>query len=148
MTASVANGTVSVSGDVDKVVSQSKDLKLQIALVEKELTYSGACAFIPWWYAPWVGRGAKISRWPGPRRVSFTEKFDLAKVSEAIRAHLDDYESKGHRGEPFRFVEKLYRIDPARLAVVALVQDAGTKHVLQAAYVDLEAPAASLVTAK
>ena len=54
--------------------------------------------------------------------------------SKAIKAHLDDYESKGHRGEPFQFSEKKYQINHANLAVVAFVQDEKTKEILQAVY--------------
>ena len=148
--ASIANGIVSVSAGVEKIAGESKDLKLQVVLVEKELTYSGENGMR---FHPMVVRamgGAKGAGFPidAAAPASFAEKFDVAKVSEAVRAHLDEYESKGHRGEPFKFVEKLYRIDAAHLAVVAFVQDVKTKHVLQAAYVDLESPAARMVTSK
>ena len=53
------------------------------------------------------------------------------------RQQLDDYEAKGHRGETFTFSAKKYQIDRGNLAVVVFVQDAKTRHVLQAGYVDL-----------
>jgi hypothetical protein len=67
----------------------------------------------------------------------------LDAVSKAIKEHLDDYESKGHRGESFKFNEKKYAINRGNLAVVAFVQDDKTKHVLQAAWVDLGAAGAN-----
>ena len=68
---------------------------------------------------------------------SYQHSFDLEAISKAIKDHLDDYESKGHRGEAFSFAEKKYQIGPAHLAVVIFVHDDKTKHVLQAGYVDL-----------
>ena len=57
------------------------------------------------------------------------------------RKQLDEYEAKGHRGESFKFSAKKYEIDRGDLAVVVFVQDDKTRHVLQAGYVDLGAPA-------
>ena len=50
-------------------------------------------------------------------------EFDLAKISDAIKQHLDAYEAGGHRGNTFTFTEKKYAIDPKELSVVAFVQD-------------------------
>jgi hypothetical protein len=73
---------------------------------------------------------------------TFEASFDLAAVSKALKTHLDEYEAKGHRGtEPFQFSEKKFEINRNDLAVVVFVQDDKTKHVLQAAYVDLGTPA-------
>jgi hypothetical protein len=77
---------------------------------------------------------------------SFDASFDLDAVSKAIKEHLDDYEAKGHRGETFKFTEKKFQINRNDLAVVVFVQDDKTKHVLQAAYVDLGTPAGTRST--
>ena len=69
--------------------------------------------------------------------ATFEQSWDLAQVSQGLKAHLDDYEAKGHRGNPFKFSEKKFQIDPHDLAIVVFVQDAKTKHILQSAYVDL-----------
>ena len=58
-------------------------------------------------------------------------------MSKALKAHLDDFETK--RGNGFKFSAKRDQINRADLAVVVFVQDDKTKHVLQAAYVDLSA---------
>ena len=132
------------SAAVDKVHSESRDLKLQIALVEKEVVYGGENGIRFHSMVVRAMGGPKAGGFPlNPGQpASFDEAFDIAKVSTALKAHLDDYEAKGHRGESFKFVEKTYQIDPAHLAVVAFVQDAKTQHVLQAAYVDVPGPAA------
>jgi hypothetical protein len=111
--------------------------------VEKEVVFSGENGIRFHSMVVRATGGPKAEGFPlDPKQpASFDEAFDIAKVSAALKAHLDDYEAKGHRGEQFRFVEKKYQIDPAHLAVVAFVQDAKTKHVLQAAYLDVPGPA-------
>ena len=147
LTADLNSGEVRASVLVNRVQSESQELKVQIALVEKRVVYSGENGIR---FHPMVVRalgGPRAEGFPlDPKQPgSFDEAFDLAKVSSALQAHLDDYEAKGHRGESFKFIEKKYQIDPARLAVVAFVQDDKTKHVLQAAYVDLS-PSPAVVT--
>jgi hypothetical protein len=73
--------------------------------------------------------------------------WDLDQVSAGLKAHLDEYEAKGHRGNAFKFIEKKYQIDRGNLAIVVFVQDAKNKHVLQSAFVDLNAPAGHTPTA-
>src|ERR1035438_9909190 len=77
--------------------------------------------------------------------ASVEQVWDLDKVSAGLKTQLDDYEAKGHRGSAFKFIEKKYRIDRGNLAVVVIVEDAKTKHILQSAFVDLN-PAAQRVT--
>jgi thiol-disulfide isomerase/thioredoxin len=135
-----ANGnSVNVTAAVDGVKGDSKDLKVHILLLEKELKYSGENGIR---FHPMVVRamGGKdddgFALAPGAP-VSFEQAWDLDKVSAGLKAHLDDYEAKGHRGNAFKFIEKKYQIDHGNLAIVVFVQDAKTKHILQSAYVDL-----------
>jgi thiol-disulfide isomerase/thioredoxin len=134
--ASVAGSIVKVRVTVKGVQSESKDLKLQIALVEKELRFNGENGIR---FHPMVVRAMGGAKGEGFALggESYDQRFDLDEVSKALKAHLDDYEAKGHRGEVFTFAEKKYKINPADLAVVVFVQDDKTKHVLQAGYVDL-----------
>jgi thiol-disulfide isomerase/thioredoxin len=136
--ASLTGNSVKVAAAVDGIAGDSEDLKLQIALVEKELRYNGENGVR---FHPMVVRamgGEKGEGFPLSHAAAhFEQTFDLDAVSRAIKAHLDDYEAKGHRGESFQFAEKKYQIDRGNLAVVAFVQDAKSKHVLQAAWVDL-----------
>lgn len=139
--AGLNGNTVKVTASVDDVKSESKDLKLQVALVEKELRYTGenGVRFHPMVVRAMGGdKGAGFLVEAGGA-MSVSHTFDLAAVSKALKDHLDDYESKGHRGEPFQFIEKTYQINRADLAVVVFVQDDKTKHVLQSVYVDLAA---------
>jgi thiol-disulfide isomerase/thioredoxin len=118
---------------VDKVTSDSPDLKLHIILVEEKLRYTGenGVRFHPMVVrsmagADGTGLGIKSK---GPE--TFTWDFDLNKISAAIKQHLDEYEAGGHRGNTFTFVEKKFAINPTDLSVAAFVQDAKTKAILQ-----------------
>ena len=141
--AGVHGGTVKVSAVVDEVKDDSRDLKVQILLVEKEIRHLGENGIL---FHPMVvrafggekGEGYKID---GNGKGSFDASFDLEAIGKDIRKQLDDYEAKGHRGESFRFSAKKDQIHRAVLAVVVFVQDDKTRHVLQAGYVDLGAPA-------
>jgi thiol-disulfide isomerase/thioredoxin len=146
--ASLAGNTVKVAANVDHVKSESKDLIVQILLVEKELRYSGENGVR---FHPMVVRamgGEKGEGYPlDPAAAKpFAANFDLDAVSQSLKAHLDDYEAKGHRGESFKFTEKKFQINRNHLAAVVFVQDDKTKHVLQAAYVDLGTPAGTRST--
>ena len=141
--AGLHGGTVKVSAAVDGVKSDSKDLKVQILLVEKEIRHLGENGIR---FHPMVvrafggekGEGYAIdANGKGPSMPASIWKRSARKS----RQQLDDYEAKGHRGETFKFSAKKYQIDRDDLAVVVFVQDDKTRHVLQAGYVDLGAPA-------
>jgi thiol-disulfide isomerase/thioredoxin len=134
--ASAKGTTVSVNARVHGVKSESKDLKVKIALVEKHLRFNGENGIR---YHPMVVRAIKSFDLAGE---SYQHTFDVDATAKAIKEHLDDYESKGHRGETFKFSKKMHAINRDHLAVVIFVHDEKTKHVLQAGYIDLagEAP--------
>src|SRR5262249_14770050 len=97
--AALAGNGVKVAANVSDVKSESKDLKVQILLVEKELRYTGENSIR---FHPMVVRamgGEKGEGYKLDGSGSFDANFDLAAVSKAIKDHLDDYEAKGHRGE-------------------------------------------------
>jgi thiol-disulfide isomerase/thioredoxin len=138
--------TVKVIAFVSDVKSDSSNLKLQVALVEKELRYNGENGIR---FHPMVVRAMGQSFDVLPGSWSTVERaFDLNHVSAVLKEHLDDYEAKGHRGEAFKFKEKKYQIDRRDLMIVAFIQDDKTKHVLQSAFVDLnpEPPAPRIVS--
>jgi hypothetical protein len=136
--AAINANTVRASAAVDPVKGEVSDLRVQILLVEKELRFNGENGIR---FHPMVVRAFGGEKGEGfPMESSggnFAATFDLEAVSTAIKDHLDDYEAKGHRGETFHFTEKKYQINRGDLAVVVFVQDGKTKHVLQAAWVDL-----------
>ncbi|HUI58485.1 MAG TPA: hypothetical protein VLY04_26115 [Bryobacteraceae bacterium] len=137
--AALTGNTVKVTAAVDGVKSESKELKVHVLLLEKELHYSGenGIRFHPMVVRAMGGKNDDgFSLAPG-EAASFEQSWDLDKVSAGLKAHLDDYEAKGHRGNSFKFMEKKYEIDRGNLAIAVFVQDAKTKHVLQSAYIDL-----------
>lgn len=146
--ASLSANTVHVRASVDHVEGDSEDLKVQMLLVEKELHYGGenGVRFHPMVVRAMGGEKGEGFALDAAAGGGFEHSFDLDAVSKALKAHLDDYEAKGHRGESFTFIEKKDRINRANLAVVVFVQDDKTKHVLQAAYIDLGQEPAHTVT--
>jgi len=147
--ASLNGNSVKVTAAVAAVNSESKDLKIQVLLVEKELKYSGENGIR---YHPMAVRamgGKDDDGFPlaAGAPLSVEQVWDLDQVSAGLKAHLDEYEAKGHRGNAFKFIEKKYQIDRGNLAIVVFVQDAKNKHVLQSAFVDLNAPAGHTPTA-
>jgi thiol-disulfide isomerase/thioredoxin len=141
--AGLNGGTVKVSAAVDDVKSDSKDLKVQILLVEKEIRHLGenGIRFHPMVVRAFGGEKGEGYAIEAKGKGTFDASFDLEAIGKDIRKQLDDYEAKGHRGESFKFSAKKDRIDRSDLAVVVFVQDGKIRHVLQAGYVDLGTPA-------
>jgi hypothetical protein len=143
--AGLHGGTVKVSAAADSVTSDSKDLKVQILLVEKEIRHLGenGIRFHPMVVRAFGGEKGEGYNIDANGKGTFDATFDLDAIGKDLRKQLDDYEAKGHRGESFKFSAKKDQIDRADLAVVVFVQDDKTRHVLQAAYVDLATPVGS-----
>jgi thiol-disulfide isomerase/thioredoxin len=135
-------GTVKVSAAVGSVKSDSKDLKVQILLVEKEIRHLGenGIRFHPMVVRAFGGEKGEGYAIGANGTGTFDASFDLEAIGKDIKKQLDDYEAKGHHGETFKFTAKKDQINRADLAVVVFVQDDKTKHVLQAGYVDLGTP--------
>ena len=146
--AGLNGGTVKVSAAVDDVKSDSKDLKVQILLVEKEIRHLGenGIRFHPMVVRAFGGEKGEGYKIEANGKGTFDASFDLEAIGKDIRKQLDEYEAKGHRGEPFKFSAKKDQINRADLAVVVFVQDDKTRHVLQAGYVDLGTPAGTRPT--
>jgi thiol-disulfide isomerase/thioredoxin len=135
--AGLSGGSVKVSAAVDGVDSESKDLRVQILLVEKEIRHLGenGIRFHPMVVRAIAGEKAGGFALEPKGKGTFDATFDLEAVGKALKEHLDDFETK--RGGGFKFSAKRDQMNRADLAVVVFVQDDKTKHVLQAAYVDL-----------
>jgi len=160
LTAQGAKSTVKIKTTVSKVASTSDKLRLQIALVEGHVRYSGengtrfhdmvvramaaqatagnkprageTAADTPGTVLPALGFALK----PG-QGGTFEYTFDLAKATADALAHLQDFETNTRKGE-YSFRQKKHEIDPSKLSVVAFVQDEATKKILQAVYTKVE----------
>jgi thiol-disulfide isomerase/thioredoxin len=137
--ASVVGNSVKVSATVASVKTESKDLKVHVLLLERELTYSGenGIRFHPMAVRAMGGKDDDGFALDPANPAPVEQVWDLDKISASLKKQLDDYEAKGHRGNPFKFIDKKYQIDRGNLAIVVFIQDAKTKHVLQAAFFDL-----------
>jgi hypothetical protein len=153
--ATTTGSTVKVKTRVSKLTSTSDKLKLQVALVEESVRYSGENGVrfhgmvvrnlaVPPAVTRRAGAPAAAGRpasqpSPGfalkPRRGgTFEYTFDLAKVAAEAKAHLEDFETNTRKGQ-YTFREKKHEMNASDLAIVAFVQDEATKKILQAVYV-------------
>ncbi len=100
----------------------------RVALVEKEVRYRGSNGIV---FHKMVVRDLAALT---PTGLSARATFDLTDSESRAAGHLEDYEKE----RSFRFAEKKFAIDPARLAVVFFVQDEGTKKVLNSVYAEVK----------
>jgi hypothetical protein len=135
--AKASGSTVKVKADVSKVTSKSDKLRLQIALAEDMVTYSGENGER---FHPMVVRSMALDAkseqgfaLKPAKGGSFEYTFDVAKAVADAKAHLEDYETNTRKGE-YTFRQKKHDIT-GRFVVVAFVQDEETKAVLQSVYV-------------
>lgn len=143
--ATSTGSTVKVKADVSKVTGSSEKLRLQIALAEDMVTYSGENGER---FHPMVVRSMALDAEsnhgfalkPG-KGGTFEYTFDVAKAAKDAVAHLEDYETNTRKGE-YKFRQRKHEITGG-LVVVAFVQDEATKKVLQATYLKPAAAKAS-----
>lgn len=117
------------------VQSPGPDTVLQLVLVEKHVHYAGE-------------NGIRLHPVAVRRMVSFPvarasldreHVFDLAEVNAALKRHLDQIEKHDEKHNPdgaFRFAQRRDTVDAGLLAVVAFVQNAKTREVMQTAWAD------------
>ena len=131
--ASLIGDKIDAKASVDGITNRSPDLRLQIALVEQQLSYSGegGLRFHPMVVRSLGGEkagGFTLNR-SGATKVEYA--FQLPKISQEIKRHLEDME----KDRKIAFQGRMYEIDTKKLLVAAFVQDSKTKQVLQAAFV-------------
>ena len=135
--ASSTGSTVKVRAQVSKVTSASDKLRLQIALAEDSVTYSGENGER---FHPIVVRSMALDATsaqgfalkPG-KGGTFEYTFDVAKAVADAKAHLEDYETNTRKGA-YSFRQKKHEIT-GTFTVVAFVQDEATKKILQSTLV-------------
>jgi hypothetical protein len=144
--ASLSGDSVAVAAKVGKSRKLDRKLRLQIALVEEMVHYTGenGVRFHPMVVRALAKGGQDTLGFAiAPGKTSRTAcTFDVAKAMADAKAHLDEMEGgSSQRFGKFQFVERKSDINRANLRVVAWVQDQKTKEVLQVAGVDVK-PAA------
>lgn len=138
--ADLQGSVVKVKTSVDPIKSDSGAFKLQIALVEELLRYTGenGVRFHPMVVRSLGGAEAGGFTLEASKPAVIEYDFDLSTIGTQLQAHLDDYEVNGRHGR-ITFSEKKHTIDPANLSVVAFIQDEKTKQILQATYIKVQA---------
>lgn len=139
LSAQIENQIVKTNVAYDGLKADPQNLKLNVALVEHEISYMGE-------------NGIRFHRmvvrdFGGDKREGFMLKdkngkieweFDLQKLSAELKSYLDKYELDAQKDRPdFTFSEKKYDLNLNNLAVVAFIQDEKTKKVLQSAFFDV-----------
>lgn len=142
VTARVDHGVVQSRVHVGGVAPTDHPLRLQLALVEDEISYSGENGLR---FHPMVVRnlahpdGATTAGFAvtADKDAQFEYAFNLKQIEEENLKYYDWYINDLFKrvGIKATFREKRYEIDERNLSVVAFVQDDTTKHVLDAAYV-------------
>lgn len=137
--ASLEGTTVKVKADVSQIKDDATDVKLQVALVEEMLSFSGenGIRLHPMVVRSLAGPDAGGFAVDPAKPEAVEHTFDIAAVTEELKAFLDDFDSKLPAGR--KLSQKKHEINPNNLSVVAFVQDQSTKKILQAAYVSLKA---------
>ena len=133
---------VTVQARVDPLSHSSKSMRLEIVLAEKQVRYSGenGIRFHPMVVRAMAGDGANGFAVDSSGARTYDASFDVAQLSADLKSYLENYEVENDRFGPIRFSEKKYSIAIENIAIVAFVQDADTKRVLEATYVEPDAP--------
>ncbi|MFC1495394.1 hypothetical protein ACFL6W_08945 [Thermodesulfobacteriota bacterium] len=129
---SCKDGIVNTKVTVDNVTGESSELRLQIALVEEELSYSGQSVLR---FHPMVVRslGGEGNRGfvIDPSKKTITEhSFNLKEITEGLETHLDETEKE----RKMKLTQKKHEIDREKLSVVAFIRDTEKSVVLQSAF--------------
>jgi len=146
--ASMTGDRIDVTADVKNSAKPDQKLRLQIALVEEIVHYTGenGVRFHPMAVRSLASTEKNVLGFPmtGGKADKVTYTFDVAKAVADAKAHLDEMEGgSSQRFGKFQFIERKSEINRSNLRIVAWVQDEKTKDVLQTVTVDLapEAPA-------
>jgi len=146
--ATMTGNTIAVAVTADPLTSASPDLRVQIALVENELSYTGenGVRFHPMVVRQLAGEGYKGFALPAGKPLTIEHTFDVAAVSADIQKYIDNFIKNppdAWVGEDISFSKPMSTLNPAHLSVVAFVEDVKAKQVLQAAFVPLKPAAAA-----
>ncbi len=142
VTGRFSGGKVEAKTKVTGLPSDSKNLRLHVALVSQEVSYSGENGLR---FHPMVMRS--LARSAEPDKFGFPISsdtanveyvFDLEKISAENLKYYDwyiaDLKERTHGMVEGSFKEKRNVIEPHNLAVIAFVQDDTSKEILQGCY--------------
>jgi len=140
--AKIEGQRLTVTGQVNlapEAADKAKKARLRIALVQDIVRYTGGNGIR---FHNFVGRKfiGPLAGWPLKQpgaKTSISESVDISKLGDNQREYLTKYENEfaGKFRRGFKFREKLDHIEPARLVIIAFVQDDQTKEILQVCFV-------------
>src|SRR5579864_7320499 len=140
--ASLSGSVVHASATGRGIAGAGRTLRLQIAVVEVEVSYSGAngLRFQPMVVRDLAGDApAKGFVVGAAAPITKSVEFNLAAITADNLAYYDwykaDLKQRTNGAVEASFRDQKHVMNPDRLAVVAFLQDETTKTVLQAAYV-------------
>jgi len=118
----------------DHLSKGTAPVRLQVALVEERVRYSGGngIRFHPMVVRKLAGDGAGLPIWTTGQAKNDVV-FDMVAIRRELKTYLDEFEAGKSDFGPYTFVEKKHDLDGSRLLVVAFVQEEGTRRVLQSA---------------
>jgi tetratricopeptide (TPR) repeat protein len=111
---------------------------LHVAVVEDEIRYLGSngVRFHSLVVRKLLGSPEGTVLQKAGAKTAFSASIELAAVHASLDAYLDKYEKdRQARQNGFAFKDRVDRLDPKKLRVVAFVQDDETKEILQAVFV-------------
>ena len=133
----MSDAVIKVQVRVTPTKSDAADLKLQIALVEEKLRFTGenGIRIHPMVVRSLAGENAGGFTVNAAKLEAVSWRFDLKAISQELKKTLDDFEASRKDDDNYTFIEKKHLIDASQLFVVAFVQNEKTKQILQAASV-------------
>lgn len=137
--ASLDQNMLKVKANVNNIKATAGKLKLQIALVEDELSFSGenGVRFHPMVVRSLAGEKAEGFALDPSKLQPVEHVFDLTKISGELKAALDGLEERSAGGK-MKFAEKKHQINPEHLSVIVFVQNEENKSILQSIQVKVK----------
>jgi thiol-disulfide isomerase/thioredoxin len=123
----LAGDTVKIEYDLGKALPGTE---YQVVLVQGEESYKGSNGLA---FHKLVVRDLVTVEPAAKKKTS----FDLAASERAADQYLTDFETTNTRFQGFKFPERHFKIDRAKLSVVLFAQDKATKKVLNAAVAEV-----------
>jgi thiol-disulfide isomerase/thioredoxin len=120
-------------------IDKFKDLRLRIAVAEKQVVYAGSNGIQLHQLAVrhMVGGPQGFPFDPSQGAITKSARIDIGEIEVGLLEYLNQFEERNARpGRWAGFTQKMEMIDPESLVVVAFVQEDAGKRVLQAIVIE------------
>jgi tetratricopeptide (TPR) repeat protein len=139
--AKVDGQTITVSGQADLApagADKAATATLHVALVQDVVHYAGSngVRLHNLVVRKLLGSPAGTPLQTPGTKTTFSESVNVTTLGDSLDAYLSNYEKTGSRSASgFTFKDRVDRLDPKQLLIVAFVQDDKTREILQAVFV-------------